>query len=342
MEKYLVIISTVFIILVAASSASAVNEDAVNVNVVPIILQISPGEEYTVDITISSENQVVYGSQYDLIFDSAKVEAKSQVQRTFLNHDGANSLVTVNTLDNHAGKISYAETRMGTSEGVTGSGVLASVTFKAISNSEESINFVLQNVVLADNAAQEIKDVVVNGNVNPIENVPVNQDVPVQETLNPVYLKTDLQKSVDSTEESSSSSVEEVIAPDLLDIMNKSESDDKIAVIASVDPSSLFGIVQYLESKDGDVLHIKELKIANSVAFKGTSSVIGELSNLPYVNKISLDSQMSILENEKSNVASKEAVVAATKEEATEQTPGFGFVISVVMILILYMIKNEL
>lgn len=93
---------------------------------------------------------------------------------------------------------------------------------------------------------------------------------------------------------------EEIISSGLTELLNMAAHDDKIAVIASIEPSSSPAILQYLESKKGEVSDIKELKIAGAVAFKGTPQVIVELSRLSSVKEIEPDSKTELAQ-EKAN-----------------------------------------
>ncbi len=316
MKTYTVLIIVASIILVTFSPAQAVNIDAV-----PTSLKIQENQEYIVNITINAEGQEVFAAQYDLIFDPDSLEAEKQMQGAFLNQNGANTLVMVNTLDNHAGKISYAETRMGTPDGATGSGILASVKFRAKNSLEEPVSILLQNVVLVNKAGEETKDITVNSKSREDEG---------NETAAPVLSTTETD-TFNQSMDPSSEPIERVIAPDLLDLINQTNPDDKIAVIASIDPSSAFSIVQYLESREPDVSDLKELKIANAVAFKGKPAVILELSELPYVKKIELDSKMQTSGTETED----------NSEAKAEKSSGFSIVLSGFLIIIISLLRKE-
>ena len=74
----------------------------------------------------------VYGVEYELSFNPAVIHAEWQNEGDFLKQGGATTNVYINTIDNNAGKVTFAVTRTDTSTGATVPGTLATVHFTAM------------------------------------------------------------------------------------------------------------------------------------------------------------------------------------------------------------------
>ena len=126
---------------------------------------VSVGDTFTIDVTVDPEGNSVYSAQYDLTFDPTILQVTDQEKGDFLTQDGKNSIEAKNDFNNTIGKLEYGETRMGVTSGVIGAGVLATITFEAVSAG--STDLVLSDVVVGDPNAQSIEGVVLNpGTVN--------------------------------------------------------------------------------------------------------------------------------------------------------------------------------
>ena len=126
---------------------------------------VSPGDTFTINVTVDPEGDMVYCAQYDLSFNPAILRFVEQTKGDFLSQDGADTIVVVNRLNNESQMLEYGETRMGVKDGVTGEGVLATITFEVVSAG--STDLLLSDVILADPHAQVIDGVVLNnGTVN--------------------------------------------------------------------------------------------------------------------------------------------------------------------------------
>ena len=120
-------LAAVLVICFLAASAQAAQ-----ISVEPAYQEISQGDNITVDIMVYPEESGIYGASYTLYFNNTILNATSQTQGPFLTQDGKDSNVWWNEIDNTTGKVEYAESRMGTLVGVTGSGVLATIIFEVI------------------------------------------------------------------------------------------------------------------------------------------------------------------------------------------------------------------
>ena len=153
---YLVVM---FIALCAsAHTASA----APVVSVEPAFIEVSEGESFTVDIMIDpSGSEEIFGAQFKLYFDNTLLNGVDKCEKgTFLSHDGVNTNVFANKINNTIGMVEYGETRMGIDYGVNTSGILATITFNA--TGAGACGLTLDNVKLSDPGAQEIPGVLVN------------------------------------------------------------------------------------------------------------------------------------------------------------------------------------
>jgi hypothetical protein len=144
-------------------------------------------------VTVDPEGNSVYSAQYGLTFDPSILQVVNQEKGDFLTQDGKNSIEVKNTFNNTIGKLEYGETRMGVDSGVAGAGVLATITFEAVSAGSTDLE--LSNVILGDSSAQPISGVVLNdGMVNvsgspppqPIDLTPTALDIP-----DPIYVDCD-------------------------------------------------------------------------------------------------------------------------------------------------------
>jgi hypothetical protein len=132
-------------------------------------------EQFLVNINIDPRNIPVYGIQYVLSFDNTVLHAEWQNEGTFLNSDGAETTVYINTIDNGAGTISFAATRVGDVGGIANpSGTLAVIKFTA-SQQGASSNLTLSDVVAANEVGNEINpvdliddEVCVSANIAPV------------------------------------------------------------------------------------------------------------------------------------------------------------------------------
>ena len=144
----------------------------------PKIGVIVPGSEvifqqqFTVNITVDPMTAEIYGVQYTLNFNNSVLHAEWQNEGTFLNQDGSDTQVYINTINNGAGTISFAATRIGTEEGVSTPGTLAVIKFTAILKGEcTDLNLI--DVVVSNENGEEIDPIdITNSSVCVDENQP--------------------------------------------------------------------------------------------------------------------------------------------------------------------------
>jgi len=152
-----IIAISLFVVLPAAISQTA---SAATISVEPSYLNVTPGEEFSVNITVYPGGAEIYGAQYTLHFDNILLRALSQNKGPFLTQDGAGYIVIKNNWDNTVGKTDYGEMRKGVDYGVTEPGVLATIDFEVRSSGVSELCF--GEVILSDPNGSEILNVTVN------------------------------------------------------------------------------------------------------------------------------------------------------------------------------------
>ncbi|MBI2630432.1 hypothetical protein HYW76_05000 [Candidatus Pacearchaeota archaeon] len=95
------------------------------------------GESFTTEVSIASKESI-YAADFYLSFNPEIIEAISASQGNFMNKDGKSTYPII-SINNKDGKIIFAITRMGQVGGVSGSGILARINFKAIKKGKSAI-----------------------------------------------------------------------------------------------------------------------------------------------------------------------------------------------------------
>ena len=114
---------------------------------------IHSGETFTLDI--SSEDVFdLAGWQFNIKFDPTVLEAIDVSEGAFLKTDGVNTLFQSGSIDNAAGKIEGLSAIRLSTQGVTGTGTVLQVTFKAKSAGETEL--ALQNFEFASITGEHI------------------------------------------------------------------------------------------------------------------------------------------------------------------------------------------
>ena len=120
---------------------------------------VAQEEMFTVNITIDPDGTETLGAQYNLYFNNSLLRAICQNNGSFLSQDGTSTTKVVNTIDNTNGRIVYGEVRTGVPNGVTDSGILATIDFEVIGYGVDE--FRLFNVKLSDPDVNPISDIIV-------------------------------------------------------------------------------------------------------------------------------------------------------------------------------------
>jgi len=121
-----VMVSTAFVAF-GMQTCSAMPAPIVSVE--PSYLRVSPGENFTVNITIDPEGNEIGGADCVLRFDNALLNATSLTKGTFFS--GFNTMTYGEGINNTAGKIDYGEYIIGGGS-VTEPGTFTTITFQVI------------------------------------------------------------------------------------------------------------------------------------------------------------------------------------------------------------------
>jgi hypothetical protein len=130
-----IVILTALICFLAAPALAA------QMSVEPAYQEVFQGDNITVNITVATEgDENVYAASYTLHFNNTLLNATSLEKGPFLSHDGNSSDLQIppTGIYNAAGEIKYGEYKIGMVPGVTGYGVLSTITFQVIG--EEGIS----------------------------------------------------------------------------------------------------------------------------------------------------------------------------------------------------------
>lgn len=144
---------------------------ATQISVEPSHLEVSQGENFTINIIIDPEGNEVFSASYHLYFNDTLLNAISQTKGTFLIQDGMNTNVVSNEINNTIGRIKYGENRAGVNYGVFNSGILATITFQAIGAQGVS-DLRLENVKASDPHVTSISIDVNDGTCDIVEQTP--------------------------------------------------------------------------------------------------------------------------------------------------------------------------
>jgi len=150
-------IAAIIMVVILAISQTA---SAATISVEPSYRNVTPGEEFSVNITVYPGGDEIYGAQYTLHFDNILLRALSQNKGPFLGQDGKSTNVYKNDFDNALGELKYGESRIDTEVGVTDPGVLATIEFEVRSPGTSEIRF--EEVKLSDPEVGSITNLTIN------------------------------------------------------------------------------------------------------------------------------------------------------------------------------------
>ena len=127
--KQVVLIGSAIMCVFATSALAA------QMSVEPVYQEAFQGDNITVNVTVATEGaENIYAASYTLYFNNTLLNATSLEKGPFLSQDGnpSNIQYPPTKIDNAAGEIKYGECKVGEVPGVTGYGVLTTITFEVI------------------------------------------------------------------------------------------------------------------------------------------------------------------------------------------------------------------
>ena len=176
-----VLASLILGLLLLPASISA-GDSSTTIQVVPARVDVSAGEEFSVEIVIDPAGVEVYSGQYTMRFDPEILEALSQEEGDLLNEAGTvNTIEVTNNIDNEDGTLEYGLTRMGVTTGVTTTGTLSRVAFKVIGGDRGSY-LSLTDVIVGDTKAKNMPVSIESGVCHVGGNAPASTPTPTATT----------------------------------------------------------------------------------------------------------------------------------------------------------------
>lgn len=180
-KKALTLIITIILIFAGNLLAVGAQDNPAMISVSPELQQVNAGQEFNVSVNIAGAQQV-YGASFKLMFDPQAFEVVSENNTAIIPgafFEGEPGFTLKNTVDAENGIIDYALTLMQPAEPVSGDGILGTVTFRALKDSETTISAVEASLV-----SPEFKDVGGRLIAEHINQVPaqIGQPAPVVES----------------------------------------------------------------------------------------------------------------------------------------------------------------
>jgi LysM repeat protein len=163
------VVALVLVLLVALVPLSPALAEATIVLVDPPSQSVDVGQTVSVNIKVDTVTNL-YGVDIRLTFDAAKLEAQDAIdtmagvqiaQGDFLNP--AQGFMAQNIADNTTGEVRYVFALMAPASAVSGTGVLARITFRAKAQGTAAIT--LTSVTLSNNQAEPIAATLMNGSI---------------------------------------------------------------------------------------------------------------------------------------------------------------------------------
>jgi hypothetical protein len=128
-------------LLVMNAVITGAQENAPSLSLSPENIQVQPGQEFTVTINVA-DAAGVYGGSFKLVYDPQTLELLFPEDRAVTPgafFDGQPSFVLKNSANVQEGAIEYALTLTQPAQPVSGSGVLGTITFRALSDAVVNI-----------------------------------------------------------------------------------------------------------------------------------------------------------------------------------------------------------
>jgi hypothetical protein len=146
----------------------------------PPTLTVNQNQTFSLDISVESITDL-YAYQFDVSFDPLILSALSIDEGSFLQGGGA-TFYAPGTIDNGSGTVNLtANTLLGPGPGIDGTGILATLWFKALNPVTTTVS--LLNVQLLDSNINEISAPIQNSTTVTVQDVPTPPVVPTPSEL---------------------------------------------------------------------------------------------------------------------------------------------------------------
>jgi hypothetical protein len=185
------------VLLIFAARSPVQAQTVASISLQPSAADLAPDETVTLDIMVDDNIQSLYGAQFQLTFDSATLQVVDAnpdanqgaaagpvavgplLSAELLETAGADFVVGQNRADNARGTIDFTIAQLNPAAPVDRGGVLASVTFQAVSGGHSDLS--LANVLLSNRKGELIPASVSGGGIDvalPEAAEPVEPDPP--------------------------------------------------------------------------------------------------------------------------------------------------------------------
>ncbi|NOZ05221.1 MAG: hypothetical protein GXP41_02560 [Chloroflexi bacterium] len=144
----------------------------------PMVVKVQAGQEFDVLVKVKGANNLG-GFQFDLIFPSAMLEARTMKLDSFLTSTGRTPIPLGPKIDNTNGRITFGAATAGNAPGASGNGVLLRATFRALTSGTGAMNIAKYQVL---DAQGKTLVAAVRGNKVQVVGSPVPATSPVRPT----------------------------------------------------------------------------------------------------------------------------------------------------------------
>ena len=165
MEQKISKFRNVFILALILCTAFAVDnvlaKEAVSVYIYPASLEISAGEEFTIEIKVEPEGRGVSGGEINLEFNPNILEVINIETGDLF---GPDPLIGIKEINNETGLIKYALARKGKTKVPTSPGIFATINLRVLEGVKEGTSkLTLAKIGLADENFKDIKEIKIQG-----------------------------------------------------------------------------------------------------------------------------------------------------------------------------------
>lgn len=165
--KFITII-TIFLLLLGLVCS---NSTATELILEPSTQFVTTGESFTVDVFVTPDTAIA-GLQFDLEFDSSKIQIDNVNEGVFLSQNGVSTFFSSGNIDNNAGTLSGVFGSVIGPSSVLGPESFASITMSVNEQATSTSTVFLKNVIISDPSGDPI-DVQITDLTLTINEVPV-------------------------------------------------------------------------------------------------------------------------------------------------------------------------
>nr|WP_321497485.1 cohesin domain-containing protein [uncultured Methanolobus sp.] len=152
------------------------NSSATYVTLKPSTQIVTTGDNFTVDVIIIPDTRVA-GLQFDIEYDSSKIQVNNVSKGEFLDSSGAPSFISCGDIDNSTGILSHVYGVVLGPSSIIEPGSFASITMTAEEQAASTSTISLKNVIVSDPSGHPIDVFIANTTLTINEESSEPQDV---------------------------------------------------------------------------------------------------------------------------------------------------------------------